>query len=381
MPERNKALILKTACSTARNFGFDLKHYTMLSELFSFLWSPYLRKLLGDLFTIMAEQHTSEMGVVGGLMQDLNALSTKHVDEDIDYDRRTAAFARINGDGHKTLTPFQLLPVVHNYVHYLQLVDVSMRSNAVHGLQEMLTHWSANVDVDVLRTRPWDQRDHAPVKDPALLEATPTSTHEALVFGTVLPAVQQGMRHPKAITRQQFLVLLEQLVASNFHHGSVLLSGLGGLRCSDNEDKDFFLNIRHIQAHRQLRAVRQAVVAVQAGDIPRRVLLETLLPLIGHYLFEVTSDSSHSLADEAIVFVGAVCTTLPWRAYSGVLRKYVKLLGQRRENSKILLRTVLSVLNSFHFTVPDTCVVASNARRWQGTRSTSGNAKVATHTL
>lgn len=63
VPERNKSLILKTACSTARNFGLDLKHYQYLSQLFSFLWSSNLRKLLGDLFAIMAQVCTTDCAV------------------------------------------------------------------------------------------------------------------------------------------------------------------------------------------------------------------------------------------------------------------------------------------------------------------------------
>lgn len=74
-------------------------------------------------------------------------------------------------DLHHELTPQQLLPIVHNYIHFIQSLDVSMRSNAINGMQVILSSLEDRIDnttlAQYMHDKNEDSEDDLSKKNPA----------------------------------------------------------------------------------------------------------------------------------------------------------------------------------------------------------------------
>lgn len=78
-------------------------------------------------------------------MTKLNAYSTRRVDE-YDFDLRMQAFSKINENLSSTLPPNQLLPIVYNFIYYMNDGDMSVRSSASFGLLQIVKNANINED-------------------------------------------------------------------------------------------------------------------------------------------------------------------------------------------------------------------------------------------
>lgn len=67
----------------------------------------------------------------------LNAYSTRRMDE-YDFDARMQAFGKINESLCNTLSGPHLLPIVYNYIYYMNDADLSIRSSASYGLLQIV---------------------------------------------------------------------------------------------------------------------------------------------------------------------------------------------------------------------------------------------------
>ena len=77
-------------------------------------------------------------------------------------------------------------------------------------------------------------------------------------------------------------------------------------------------------------------------------------------MFETQKLQQHNLVDAAIEAMGALSAQIAWSAYSSLLAKYLRLVKDKPDMEKTLLRVIIAVLDGFHFNNAPAVVVAAD---------------------
>lgn len=334
VPERNKKAILETIAHSVALFGGGVKHYTSLSRLFDKLWSTTTRSLLAAVFVAIGKEDAA-YEEVGGLAVQLTAMDSGSLRDDaFDYDARLDAIMAIADTHAMEMTTQQLMPLIHTLVFCARSDDATLRSQALHGLTKLVERAAADGGTGF----------------------------DGIVGDIIFPAVKKGLKGFVAAVRSGFLLLLELLTKMFPDHA--WFSSLAKLRDAEDDERDFFGNIKHIQIHRRVKAVHQLTAATKAGELSEETLVTLIHPLVAHFIFEATKESEHNLVTATVDFIGAMTGELGWSRYSNTLQKYLSLMKEKPQLTKVLLRCVLKVIDCFHFSTvvtPDAAAAANAA--------------------
>ncbi|GAA5980986.1 hypothetical protein JCM10908_003941 [Rhodotorula pacifica] len=258
-------------------------------------------------------------GPAAKLVEELNAFSVKRSEEP-DFDRRLAAFSQLNEDLYKTLRPADWIVILHNMLFFVQdAEELSIRSNASYALRRF---------VEVAGTS-------------TVLEIRTILTR---VF---LPGIRNVMRSKNELIRSEVLAVLGFAVEKV--EGVTELEQLRVLLYDGDEEANFFNNILHIQNHRRTRALRRLADAVEAGAITSKTIADIFLPLIDHFVADPEDKKDPDLVNETVQCFGRLAKHLGWSAYGKVVQQYLKLAKTSGAVQKACVRTLVSVLRSFHF--------------------------------
>jgi len=85
-------------------------------------------------------------------------------------------------------------------------------------------------------------------------------------------------------------------------------------------------------------------------------LADIFLPLISHFITGASEKSDHHLVNEAILATGRISRQLAWGAYNSLVRQYIRLAKEKTEQEKFFIRTVVALLDNFHFEMEDAVV-------------------------
>jgi len=284
--------------------------------LFSTIHSRKSRQLLCELHGILSKGDEQLM-TIHDIVQSLNAWDKKQLDEP-DYMRRLDGFREATVEILKENTQSSLIrPLLYNAVYILLHVDDLSLINASSSLIEKIISTVA-------------QRE---------------DLFHDLIAQIIIPSIQNGLKSKRDNCRTEFVNILSLLVKTLDNSGLADLKVL----CSDDADKDFFQNIAHIQSHRKIKAVHQLSELCQEKKIAPSNLFKMLLPMISHFIFDTRAAKEHNLVTETICAIGAIVKCLPWGKYFFVLSGYMKLLPKKKKNHKMLIRVIVSILDSFHF--------------------------------
>jgi len=313
--------ILTTIKSLLANIDSPRDFVTPLSKLFSQINLRSTRQCLCEVFVELANVDASFSSKTCEMVSQMNAWNAKRLEEP-DYDARLAAFANakvlIQQNGLKTE---EILPLLHNCIHFVLCSDdMSIRDSAGSCM-------SCVVRYVVQRSGEKDEAFHV------------------LIMKCLLPACKKALSSKKEIARNEFLGVLSTMVRE-FEHDS--LSDLKVL-LDDDPEKDFFENIKHIQLHRRIRALRRLQSHCQQHSLRTTTLTAFLLPLVTHCVFDHTAAKEHNLVTEAVTTIGTISASLPWSKYCSLLRRYLKLLPVEKNFQKVIVRIVVIILNNFHF--------------------------------
>ncbi|KAG8720081.1 U3 snoRNP protein [Ceratobasidium sp. 395] len=299
-----------------RNSEMYQATYELVSILFQSLRTRPARVVLVDVFERLA-QVDETLTTTAHTVTELNAYSAKRMDEP-DFDRRLAAFGSLNEELYKSLTCEQWLPLLYNMLFFVQDPDeLSIRSSASLSLKRF---------VDLVATNPG-------------------SGHEKTFVKILYPGLRHGLRSRIELIRIEILGVLAHAIATC---GSVsTLAQLRPLLADGDDEANFFLNIHHIQVHRRTRALRR--LADFAGNIRSTTLSDVFMPLVGHFVGAV-STTDHLLVNEAIATIGHMAANLAWGSYNSAVQHYLRLARERVPTTeKAMIRTVVSILDNFHF--------------------------------
>ncbi|KAI1314951.1 U3 snoRNP protein [Mortierella claussenii] len=342
IPEKTKADILRIIVNflpiipdLSPDSPLFIKYFNHLIILFSTLLARDCRILLVDIMAEFAKIDPS-LESVSSLVAELNAFSVSRMDTP-DFDRRMDAFNLLTNSLYKDLDSRQWLPVLHNMMFYIRdPEEMSIRSNSTFAL-----------------TRFIDQCADFPVKDPQ---------HEAfrgLLAHVVYPGLKKGFKSPIELVRFEFVAVLAHAVKRC--PDQVQFSDMTPLLVGGDEEASFFTNIYHIQLHRRIRALSRFSEECAKGTFRPTTLTQIFAPLIAHFIFEADRSTDHNLVNETVATLGIIASQLPWGSYYALLKSYLKLIPRKAEMEKILVRTVIAILDNFHFDIKGVEVLPEDA--------------------
>jgi len=311
-------------------------HFRYWSRLFMILESRKCRLLLCKIFDKLAEIY-DYLKIVSGLLDDLNAYSEKMIDEP-DYDRRFDAYSKINQEYYKEFTSQQWLPIIYNFIFYLQTTDeFAVRTNSTYGITRVIER------AEEERIKKEEGRKKKQSKD----EQVEYEQFQNLVFFTCLPAVKRGIKSYKEEARHEFVTILGLMVNKNKEHE--LLKDMVPLLAGDDEEANFFNNIYHMQIHRRIRALKRLTEELKTGNVNPRNISNIFVPIVNHFIYESDKSSEHNLINEAINTIGVASAYLTWGQYYTLVKNTLANIKKKQQLEKVLIRVILIVLDNFHY--------------------------------
>ena len=305
------------------------KTLMLLSQLMQSLRTRPARSSLISAYRTLVEVDSS-LSTISNLIDDLNAYSTRRVDE-ADFDRRISAFTRLGGDLSRTFTLTQWIPILYSTLHFIQdAEELALRTNSATVLR---------IFVDIV-------------------SKTSDSEWEGILMKNVYPGLKNGLRSKHELVRAEILAVIAHAVAvcrniSAFQEMRILLA-------DGDEEVNFFNNIHHVQIHRRIRALRRFGEWCGEGKLRSSTLSDVFLPLIGNYI-GATDSIDHHLVTEAINATGSIAHCLAWGAYNNLIHQYLRLVKQKDSSERVYVRTIVAILNNFHFSMDESVVAEGDA--------------------
>ncbi|KAG8862294.1 U3 snoRNP protein [Tulasnella sp. 330] len=298
------------------------KTWELLSGLFSTLREKPSRDALVDVFNSFAALHTS-LAAVQELVAGMNAWSDTRMTEP-DFNRRLAAFGRLNDSMYAQFNAEQWLPLAHNAVWHIQdPEELAIRNAATYSVRRFIER-SGNAE------------------EPEF---------GAMFTRVVYPGLLRAVHSKAELVRIEVLGLFGY--AAEKGPVTPLTQDLKPLLMGGDREADFFLNIIHIQMNRRFRALRRLGEA--AGSMMSSTLTEIFLPVLGHIIIGAPSQS---LAHEAIITLGQISANLEWNPYRDLFQQYLRLAKLKDSLEAVYIRAVIAVLDNFHFSMEEEVVVS-----------------------
>ncbi|KAI0937862.1 hypothetical protein AcW1_003904 [Taiwanofungus camphoratus] len=294
-----------------------LKTYPMLAQLFQGLRSRQARLSLLSAFRSLANIEPS-ISSLADLMESLNAYSMKRLNEP-DFDRRLGAFTNLNDTWHTSLSCREWLPIIYNMLNFIQdPTELSIRSNASLALKHFIDGVASCND---------DQ-------------------YQVTFLKVLYPGLKNGLHSRNEMVRTEILGVIAYAVTKCENLG--VLQEMRVLLAGGDEEADFFNNIHHVQIHRRTRAIRRLADYCNEGHFRSMTLAEVFIPLVGNFI--VATDSvDHHLVNESIIATGRMARRLEWGAYYALTQYYLKLIKNRDSSERVYVRTLVAILDNFHF--------------------------------
>jgi len=119
---------------------------------------------------------------------------------------------------------------------------------------------------------------------------------------------------------------------------------------SDDEEKNFFLSVHHLQNYRRQRAIAQFAQLVREGNFKMPSLVSYIVPILHHTVVDATA-KQHNLVDESLKAIAAVASLMEWGPYYRMFMNYLRLIADRPALEHQLVKLLCMLLDEFHFDV------------------------------
>ncbi|KAF9258369.1 hypothetical protein L218DRAFT_1080452 [Marasmius fiardii PR-910] len=295
--------------------------YRLLSSLFQSLRSRAARLSLVATFNELARIQVS-LQDVAEVLESLNAYSIKRLDEP-DFERRLDAFNRISTTLHQTFSPSDWLPVLHNMLYFVHdPTELAIRNNASSCMRQFIDLVAKQIAPD----------------------------HEVEFSRILFPGLKNGLRSKNEMVRVEILGVISHAVAKCEQIAS--LQEMKFLLAGGDEEANFFNNIVHVQIHRRSRALRRLADQCDENPMKNATISDIFLPLIANYIVPASSLDHHLITD-AINTTGRLAKHLSWSSYYALVQKYLRLSKAKDEAERVYVRTLVAILENFHFVMED----------------------------
>lgn len=161
---------------------------------------------------------------------------------------------------------------------------------------------------------------------------------------------KKGLRETNDSIKHNYLSALRPMI-SHCHLKNKTLAEFHLLH-NDNQDLDFWFNIRHIQLHSRSKALARLVNNEDLHKISPKTLSSYMMPLASAFLFSKAYKSVSSLTENSIKLIGLICKHLNWVTYESTLSYYLDQLTKvnatyQRTNIKL----ITEIIKNFNFDI------------------------------
>lgn len=167
---------------------------------------------------------------------------------------------------------------------------------------------------------------------------------------SIVPTIRCGLTCREESARSHFISLTRCVVKYNTPLESIHLhTDLSELVRDDQDDLDFFVNIRHVQIHRRARALqrlRKAVNAAAHSTYSPNSVASILLPLAIHPVYESHSKTEEAFALEGIATAGSLARLLPWNKYNSLLWTHLTQFDRHPTQEKYLIGLLCALVSA-----------------------------------
>jgi U3 small nucleolar RNA-associated protein 20 len=302
--------------------------YDIICRLFQRLKTRTGRVALVHAYHVLATINPA-LEVVASLLDSLNSFSTKRIEEP-DFNRRLEAYTQLNESLYTQFSSSQYLPLLYHLLHDIHdPTELAIRTNAAYSMRRFID---------------------------ATINGRTTSEHQLLFSRVLYPGLKTSLRSTHELVRTEVLgVIAYSVVHCTFMES---LRDMQPLLIGVDEEANFFNNIHHVQAHRRTRALRRLAEFCDEGKLRSGILSDIFIPVVAHYITS-SGKVDHHVVNEAIQTTGKMARHLAWSSYFSLVQKYIKLSSQKRETERAYARTLLSILDNFHFPMEEAVLVST----------------------
>jgi len=239
------------------------------------------------------------------------------------------------------------------------------------------------------------------------------SSPPTLLTAHLYPLLKKSLKHPADKVRREVLRVLRGLVlAFPVMYRAMLL-----LVDPSNPEEDFLLNIADLSLPTRGKAIQKLFARITLRDplrpdehiantegvqVDTQVILQILLPLLHHFLYDTSGamsnvssgeevapvsrmksasassrgGSDHTLLETSLRLAGKLAAFLPFSAYYHALQGYLKLLRAKPALERVLVRLVCLFIREWHFECAET-EAEVRARREEEARARKEQEKAA----
>ena len=321
----------------------------LLAEQFSVLSANQPRKVLCEVFSTIADFEPS-LKPVAVISSKLNSCDLRFIEEP-DVEQRIEGFHEAKDLLRREMldVPF-LLALVHNFCFILAssdgLSDFALRDQSSECLQILIESVADRINNDYS-----------------------CDLFRVIIVQHLLSQVKAKLKLKSEVSRHAFINVLEYLV--KHFPTSAHFADLVALRDASDVEVDFFRNVVHVQLHRRMKALRRLSRCVTDSQMKTETLVNYVLPIVTSMLRDPTFIKNSDRIDVAVETLGIVCRQLPWPRYLITLRYYLGETLKSIENQKLIVKILVSVLDSFHFDLRHSSFTA--ATPYCNSKSTTAN--------
>lgn len=284
-----------------------------VSRFFGSLSDRNTRVTLCQILNLFAEVDMS-LQKIKDVVANLNAYDGRRLDVP-DFDRRLAAFAKLNEELHSTLSARAWTPLIYNMLYFVRdTEEISLRTGASFSLERFFCAVQAN---------------------------NLSSDFTRLLTSAVFPAIKKGVTHSNEFVRKEYTGVLNSLVKTCGEWAPI--SDLKILLVDGDEEANFFNNIYHIQQHRQLRAINRLSKAAADGVLKSANIEQIFIPMLEIFTLD-SSTEAHNQALEATRAIGILSGGLGWKAYRQLVKRYLSLMKTGDEKERVIVRMVCAIV-------------------------------------
>lgn len=253
---------------------------------------------------------------IATIVTDLNSYSTKRMHE-YDFPKILSAFEHFCEEASKTLMDVQWLPILHTCLYYIKdQEELALRTNATYCLTKFIDFSNAKIS---------EEEAHTCVKYLKMI---------------ILPAIRDGLRKTSEDVQAEYITLLEYIVKVSVYYSD--LQDMRVLLADNDEEANFFINIKHIQLHRRQRAIRR--LGDYVNELSSGSIAHYLIPILEYYVFS-KEEKYRNIANESFTSIGKLAQGTSWNQYRALLRRYISILKTKEDLLKesVLLVNQLSL--------------------------------------
>ncbi|AAS52679.2 AEL006Wp [Eremothecium gossypii ATCC 10895] len=303
--------------------------YVACSKMYRTLRDRKQRESLNTVFSSMGKRF-EHIQPVAKLLCDLNSYSTSRMQE-YDFETILSAFKVFTEETYQQFNEQHWLPILYTCLYFINdKEELALRTNSTHALTKFIDYANEN---------------------PSAEQATAAIS---LIKDVLLPNLKLGLRSASDEIQAEYITLLAYIVTNSRYFTD--FEDMKVLLFNNDEEANFFINIRHIQLHRRQRAIKRLGEA--SDKLNENSISHYLLPMIERYIF-VEDEKYRNLCNETIATIGILSNYSSWNQYKAILRRYISMMKQKPNHLKEIVNVIVAVTRSFKNTLE--CIRSSNS--------------------